>query len=393
MTVSGVSEGNDVVLCINSGSSSLKFAVFALGASTERRLADGAIEHAGGSAREFLRKDGERIERPTAGGDMHAALQAAFDLLDEARLPAPTLAGHRIVHGGSHHVAPERIDSSLLASLRELIPFAPLHLPSAIAAIEAVSARSPSLPQVACFDTAFHATLPEVASRCPIPDRFVEAGVRRYGFHGLSYEYIMSALGPSAPKRIVIAHLGNGASLVAVRDGRAIDTTMGLTPTGGVPMGTRTGDLDPGVMLFLARAMKLSPDELARVVDHESGLLAVGGTSDMKSLIERRSSDARARLAVDLFAYGVRKAIGAFAAALGGIDLLVFTGGIGEHAPEVRAEACVGLGALGIELDAEANSRSADVISAPTSRCVVRVIATDEDRVVARHSRNAVRRG
>jgi acetate kinase len=377
----------DIVLCINGGSSSLKFAVFAAKDDGERRLADGAIEGAvGGQARAFLRKNGARIEKQVDGEDEKAALTAAFALLDQACLPAPTVAGHRIVHGGSRHTAPERIDGAMMASLRELIPLAPLHLPSAIAAIDAVSARLPALPQVACFDTAFHATLPEVASRLPLPDRFVAAGVRRYGFHGLSYEYVMSVLGPSAPRRVVIAHLGSGASLVAVREGRAIDTTMGLTPTGGVPMGTRTGDLDPGVLLFLARTIGLSPDELEHVVDRESGLLAIGGTADMKMLVARSRSDARARLAVEVFGYAVRKSIGALAAALGGIDLLVFTGGIGEHAPEVRAEACRGLDALGIALDPAENARNADVVSTGESRCAVRVIPTDEDRIVARHA-------
>jgi acetate kinase len=390
--MSGDARDEDVILCINAGSSSLKFAVFAAGDDGERRLADGSIEGIpGDSTRAILRKGDERIERPVGGTDEHASLTAAFALLDEAGLPAPTAAGHRVVHGGGRHVAPERIDASLLASLPDLIPLAPLHLPAAIAAIDAVSARSPALPQVACFDTAFHATLAEVASRLPVPDRFAAAGVRRYGFHGLSYEYIMSVLGRSPPRRVVIAHLGNGASLVAVRDGRAIDTTMGLTPTGGIPMGTRTGDLDPGVLLFLARTMGLSTDELAGVVNRESGLLAIGGTSDMRTLIARSPSDARARLAVEIFGYAVRKSIGALAAALGGVDLVVFTGGIGEHAPEVRAEACRGLDAFGIVLLPSENARNADVVSAESSPCTVRVIRTDEDRIVARHTRRLVR--
>ncbi len=385
--------GDDIVLCLNGGSSSLKFAVFAASDDGEERLADGEINAIGdGQARAFLRKGGERTERSVAGSAPGEALAVAFALLDEARLPAPTLAGHRVVHGGSRHVAPEPLTPSLLASLRDLIPLAPLHLPSAIAAIEAVAARAPGLPQVACFDTAFHSTLPEAAWRLPLPDRFVDAGVRRYGFHGLSYEYVMSVLGGAAPRRLVIAHLGNGASLVAVRDGRAIDTTMGLTPTGGVPMGTRTGDLDPGVLLYLGRTMGLSVDELQRIVNYESGLLAIAGTSDMKALVARSAFDARAHLAVEIFAYAVRKAIASMAAALCGVDLVVFTGGIGEHSPAVRAEACRGLEVLGLTLDRVENERSADVISAKDSRCAVRVIATDEDRIVARHTRRVVRR-
>ncbi|MDP9149259.1 MAG: acetate/propionate family kinase [Myxococcota bacterium] len=382
----------DIVLCLNSGSSSLKFALFSAGDEGEEHLADGSIEKApDGVTRASLRKGEGRTDRPVRDGGPSAALEAAFSLLDEARLPPPTLAGHRVVHGGSRHVSPERIHPALVTSLRDLVPLAPLHLPAAIAVIEAIVERSPTLPQVACFDTAFHSTLPDVASRFAVPDRFVDAGVRRYGFHGLSYEYIMSVLGASAPPRVVIAHLGNGASLVAVQDGHAVDTTMGLTPTGGIPMGTRTGDLDPGVLLFLARTMGQSVDDIQHVVNHESGLLAIGGTPDMRALLARSASDARARLAVEIFGYAVRKAIGAFAAALGGLDLVVFTGGIGENSPAVRAEACRGLEMLGITLDAAENARGKDVISAEESRCRVRVIATDEDRVVARHTRRLVR--
>jgi acetate kinase len=219
-----------------------------------------------------------------------------------------------------------------------------------------------------------------------LPDALVGQQVRRYGFHGLSYEYIMSVLGPSPPSRVIIAHLGNGASLVAVKDGRAIDTTMGFTPTGGIMMGTRSGDLDPGTLIFLARQNGLSPDDLERICERESGLLAVGGAADMRVLIERSPTSPRAMLAVSMFAYEVRKAIGAFAATLGGLDLLVFTGGIGEHAAEVRAEACRSLEVLGLELDLDANTEGADPISRPSSRCAVRVIPTDEDMMIARHS-------
>jgi acetate kinase len=228
--------------------------------------------------------------------------------------------------------------------------------------------------------------LPEVAWRLPLPDALVGEQVRRYGFHGLSYEYVMSVLGESRPPRIVIAHLGNGASLVAVKEGKAIDTTMGFTPAGGIMMGTRTGDLDPGALIFLARQNHLSPDDLERICERESGLLAVGGGADMRALVERSASNPRAALAVSMFAYGVRKAIGALAAALGGLDLLVFTGGIGEHAIEVRAKACRGLEPFGVELDSEANAAGADRISRPSGRCLVRVIPTDEDVMIARHS-------
>ena len=390
------SSGRDVVLCINSGSSSMKLAVIAVGDGEERTIARAAVEGiGGGQARSWLRVGDERTEDDAACTTHPAALDHALALLADCEvgdLDRVSVIGHRLAHGGPDHVEPVLVDEAVVASLRKVIPLAPLHLPAAIAAVEAVRARYPSLPQVLCFDTAFHASMPEVARRLPIPDRFAEAGVRRYGFHGLSYEYVMSVLGEGRPSRIVIAHLGNGASLVAVSDGRSIDTTMGLTPTGGVIMGTRTGDLDPGVLIHLEREHRMSTDDVQRVVDREGGLRAVGGTSDMVTLLERAKTDPRARLAVAMFGYSVRKAIGALAAALGGIDLLVFTGGIGEHAAVVRAEACRGLDAFGIALDPEKNERGEELLAAPGSRCIVRVIATDEDVVIARHAHRLCRR-
>ena len=383
--------GHSHVLCLNSGSSSLKFAVFAKMQGDEGRLAEGIVENIGtDGARLVLSTGGARVERAVPCSDYRAALAIAFAALDEAGLETPSAVGHRVVHGGPRHSAPARVDAALAAELRSLIPLAPLHMPAAIAGIEAVAARFPEIPQLACFDTAFHASLPEVARRLPLPDDLYDDGVRRYGFHGLSYEYVMSTLGADRPSRIVIAHLGHGASLVAVRDGRAVDTTMGLTPTGGILMGTRTGDLDPGVVFYLARERGLSIDAIESLVTRRGGLVALGGTSDMKTLLDRRTVDPRAALAVEMFAYGVRKAIGAFAAVLGGIDLLVFTGGIGEHAPEVRAEACRGLDAFGITLDPERNARGDRLISPSANRCAVRVVSTDEDLVIARHARAAL---
>ncbi len=377
-----------VVLAVNSGSSSLKFALFEINDGSERRVAEGAVERVGGDGgRAWIRQGTAQTERESTCEDHGAALDVAFELLAERGLERVKVAGHRVVHGGPEHVQPAIVDDALVASLRLIVPLAPLHMPASIAGIEAIAARHPTLPQVVCFDTAFHATLPEVARRLPLPDRFKD--VRRYGFHGLSYEYVMSTLG-DAPSRIVIAHLGNGASLVAVKDGRAIDTTMGLTPTGGILMGTRTGDLDPGVLVYLAREKGLGPDALEHLVDRESGLLAIGGSSDMKTLLERVETDSRARLAVEMFGYAVRKAIGAFAAALGGIDLLVFTGGIGERAAKVRAEACRGLEPFGIEVDAERNAHNEEIISGTRSCSVVRVVKTDEDLVIARHARRLV---
>jgi acetate kinase len=383
-------DSETVVLTLNSGSSSLKFALFGIDDGSERRLAEGAVEQIGqGQARTWFRRGADRTERDARCENHGAALDLAFELLAKEGLKPASVAAHRVVHGGPEHVAPALVDAALLEDLHRTVLLAPLHLPACIAGIEAIATRHPGLPQVACFDTAFHAALPEVARRLPLPDRFRD--VRRYGFHGLSYEYVMSTLGADVPPRIVIAHLGNGASLVAVKNGRAIDTTMGLTPSGGIPMGTRTGDLDPGVLVYLARTHGLDSDALERLVDRESGLLAVGGTADMKTLLDRSGTDPRARLAVEMFAYAVRKAIGAFAAALGGIDLLVFTGGIGERAAAIRAEACRGLEPLGIELDADRNARDEEIISGAASRSLVRVVTTDEDLVIARHARRLLR--
>jgi acetate kinase len=373
-------------LCLNSGSSSVKFTVFSERPQGEDRIGEGAVEgigHPKGSA--WLSSSQGRQDLPSANRDYLSALPLAFTLAERLSGGRPHVVGHRVVHGGAHHTAPARVDASLLADLDRLVPLAPLHLPAAIEGMRAAAVRWPGIMQVACFDTAFHATMPEVAWRVPLPDALVGDQVRRYGFHGLSYEYIISVLGESRPPRIVIAHLGNGASLVAVKDGRAVDTTMGLTPTGGIMMGTRSGDLDPGALIFLAREKNLSPDDLERICERESGLLAVGGVADMQVLLKQAIPGSRAALAVSMFEYGVRKAIGALAAAMGGLDLLVFTGGIGEHAPEVRAEACRGLEAFGVEMDPQGNLAGADPISKPSSRCMVRIIRTDEDLAIVRH--------
>jgi acetate kinase len=377
-----------VILCVNGGSSSLKVAAFGA-SSDDQKIAEASVDRIGtAESRLRFKKDGQESARAIAAPDHRAALGVVLDVLHEAQVGDPSAVGHRVVHGGDAHIEPERVDAALLESLRGLAELAPLHMPPAIAAIEAVSAKLPGVAQVACFDTAFHATLPEIARRLPIPDRFPE--VRRYGFHGLSYEYIVSTLGPRVPPRLIVAHLGNGASLAAIQGGRSIDTTMGFTPSGGIPMGTRAGDLDPGALVYLARKYGMDAGALEHLVDKESGLLAMGGASDMKELLDRRETDPRARFAVDAFSHAVRKVIGAYAAALAGVDLLVFTGGIGEHAAAVRGEACRGLECLGIVLDAKKNEGHEDTISAEASRCAVRVIPTDEDRVIARHVRRIV---
>lgn len=355
-----------VVLCVNSGSSSLKTALFEVDGTAERALA--------------------RAAHPVESGDYTAALDAALASFDAQGLPLPGAAGHRVVHGGPRHAEPALVDDDLLADLRELVPFAPLHMPAAMAGIGAIRGRW-DIPQVACFDTAFHRHMPELAQRLPLPDALWDVGVRRYGFHGLSYEYIVGALGAAQLGRAVIAHLGNGASMVAVDGGQSVDTTMSFTPTGGLVMSTRSGDLDPGVLVYLLREQGYDPDRLEQLVDREAGLVALsGGTSDMQRLLERRERDGRAALAVDTFCYQARKHVGALATVLGGLDTLVFTGGIGEKAAAVRAGICGRLEHLGVELDDAANAADAAVISAPGAGCVVRVERTDEDRVIAHHT-------
>jgi acetate kinase len=381
------------ILCLNAGSSSLKFAVYeheaAAAGGDKSRLVAGAVERIGLKEGRFRLNDGDTAATETAGEypDHGTAVHAVFDTLERRGLSALDAVGHRLVHGGVEHTAPERVNARLLEALRELVPLAPLHLPSALSVIEAVTARFPALPQVACFDTAFHHRMPELARRLPLPRTLWDAGIRRYGFHGLSYEYIVWRLGPAARGRTIIAHLGNGASIAAVRDGMPVDTTMGLTPAGGFMMGTRSGDLDPGIAIYLLRGKGYDADRLERLVNNESGLLGVSGSSpDMKTLLERRDREPAAAQAVSMFCYQLRKSIGAFAAALGGLDLLVFTGGIGERAAPVRWEACQGLEHLGLWLDPERNTAHADTVSRPDSRCMVRVIPTDEDLMIARHT-------
>ena len=374
-----------VVLCINAGSSSLKFSVYQ---DDERLLAEGAVEEIGrAGARAWIKQEaGAPKELASHFADHHAAVAGVFDLLARHALPEPAGVGHRLVHGGEAHAAPEQVTPALLAALRQLIPLAPLHMPSGLAGVEAVATRYPTVPQVVCFDTAFHRDLPDVARRLPLPSALPPAARRRFGFHGLSYEYVVSRLGAAAG-RLVIAHLGNGASMAAVRDGRSVDTTMGLTPAGGFMMGTRTGDLDPGVLTYLMREAGYGADRLDRLVNRESGLLGVGGSADMKTLLERRDHDPQAALAVAMFCYQARKAIGALAAALGGLDTLAFTGGIGERAAPVRAAICDGLGHLGVKLDPDRNAAHAETVSPADSACTVRVVDTNEELMIARHCR------
>ncbi len=355
-----------IVLVLNSGSSSLKVAFFRLATDGEIRIADGNTQ---GTA---------------------ATTESIFEKIADGRYPMPDAVGHRLVHGGPRHVMPERIGPALVASLREALPFAPLHLPAELLGIETMAARYPNVPQVACFDTAFHHGLPEVAQRFALPRALFDEGVKRYGFHGLSYEYIVRKLGTALGARSIILHLGNGASMVALQNGKPIDTTMGFTPAGGFMMGTRSGDLDPGVLVYLARAGRNAGD-LETIVNHQSGLLGVSGTtSDMKDLLERRASDPHAALAFEMFCYQARKAVGSFGAALGGLDTLVFTGGIGERASSVRERICAGLEFMGVRIDRARNGDASEVISPPDCPVTVRVCATDEEITIARHTRRLV---
>jgi acetate kinase len=357
------------VLTINGGSSSIRFAVFAAG-DAPRRLLDGKI-------------DG------IAAGDHRAPVHALLNRLDHEKVFASVSAvGHRIVHGMTHS-APERITRKLLAELRRITPYDPDHLPREIGLIEAIARRHPKLPQVACFDTAFHHAMPRVARLLPIPRRYAARGVVRYGFHGLSFSYLMEELGrldPATAKgSVILAHLGSGASVAAVRDGQSIDTSMGFTPTAGLVMGTRAGDLDPGLLYYLARTEAMTAAKFQRMVNHESGLRGVSGTSaDVRDLLGREGNDVRAAEAIALFCYQAKKWIGAFAAALGGLDTLVFAGGIGENAPLIRQRICDGLGVVGITLRNALNAKNAPIISSNTSHATVRVIHTDEEIMIAR---------
>jgi acetate kinase len=379
------------VLTINGGSSSIRFAVFDAGETPRRRLA-GKIDRIGLSGTNFTLDDPAgkpHAAHRLAAADHGTAVAYLLDWLDAQPIFASVKAvGHRVVHG-MQHSEPERVTASLIAELRRIVPYDPDHLPREIGLIQAFSRRHPKLPQVACFDTAFHRTMPRVAKLLPIPRRYAAKGVERYGFHGLSYAYLMEELArldPAAAKRrVILAHLGNGASLAAVRHGKSMDTSMGFTPTAGLVMSTRSGDLDPGLVYYLERTERMTPPQFQQMVNHASGLLGVSGTSsDLRDLCAREAADPRAAEAVDLFCYQVRKWIGAFAAALGGLDTLVFSAGIGENAPLIRQRICGELGFLGIKLSRKRNARNAPLISPPSAPVKVRVIRTDEQLMIAR---------
>ncbi len=377
------------VLCVNAGSSSIKTALFRInGAAEPERL--GEIEAAGiGEDGAVLawQIDGERHEEQRRRVDEHhEALALILETLHDRQLPTPDVVGHRIVRSPRGRSAPSRLTAELMAALEACSDLAPLHMPFELDAIRAAGTQFPEAVQVVCFDNHFFSGLPPVARRLPIPRVFDEAGIERIGYHGLSYEYIVYRLG-QLPARVVLAHLGNGASMAALRDGQAVETTMSYTPTGGLMMGTRSGDLDPGVLIAMARQQHLDLDSLEHMVNYRSGLAGVSdGESSMKELLEHATDEHPANQAVDLFCYAARKHLGAMIAVLGGLDLLVFTGGIGEHAPVVRERILEGLDELGVVLDRRANAAGMTEIHSEYSRVHVRVIPTDEDWVIARYA-------
>jgi acetate kinase len=381
------------ILTLNGGSSSIKFAVFETGDKLTRVWA-GQIERIGLPAAQLTITEvttGHTERQPIAAPN-HAACILPLTTLLEQRVSFDSIigVGHRVVHGARRHTQTERVSSALVDDLKRLGPYDPEHIPAEIDLIEAMQARLPRLPQVACFDTSFHRDLPRVAKILPLPRRYFQMGVQRYGFHGLSYGYLMEELrrvaGEAAANgRVILAHLGNGASMAAVRDGQSLDTTMAATPTSGLVMSSRSGDLDPGLVAFLELADGVTAEKFRHMVNYESGLRGVSETSsDMRDLLAHEQEDQRAADAVALFCYSAKKWIGALAAALGGLDTLVFAGGIGENAPPVRARICAGLEFMGITIDEANNQANAGLISTAAGRVAVRVMRTDEEVQIAR---------
>ena len=369
-----LAQKDDLILVLNSGSSSLKFGVYYRGANDEEPLLTGSAAGIGrdNGTLHIRSSSGERVlQRDGILESQVDALAAVAAAIGEHMHASPWAVGHRVVHGGPKLRRHQLITPQVMDDLRSATHFAPLHIPQALSLIASAQSIFPEAKHFACFDDAFHQTIPEVASHLPLPQRYYDAGIRRYGFHGLSYESLVHHFGDQLPERAIFAHLGNGSSLCALRDGVSIDTTMGLTPTGGIPMGTRCGDLDPGVFLYLLRTEKPDADGLEDMLNHQSGLFALSsGESDVKTLEERvRSNDPRAALALNVFAVSVRKGIGAYIALLGGVDLLVFTGGIGEHSAHIRSLASDDLKVLGLSADK------------------IQIVPTQEERQIARHCR------
>ncbi len=391
-----------LVATLNSGSSSLKFSVFREG-QPPQRLASGLLERIGGVGPRFRARNFDQSQLVDESVDATSHEQAIARVVDylEAALGGDSISafGHRIVHGGERYIDACLIDESVLTGLRSLIPLAPSHLPGEIAAIKAVARLQPGIPQIAAFDTAFHRSLPPVARRLPIPRSFDSLGLRRFGFHGLSYQFLLEELersaGPDAARgRVIFAHLGAGCSLAAVRNRTCLETTMGFTPTAGLMMATRTGDLDPGVMIHLQRHAGVAADGLEALVNHRSGLLGVSETSaDVRDLLAAETHDPRAAEAIDMFCYSVRGWIARLAAAIEGIDTIVFSAGIGENSSVIRSRICQGLQWLGVALDEPQNEAGAAVISRPDSPVVVRVIRTNEELMIFEEVLRLIRSG
>jgi acetate kinase len=378
------------ILALNSGSSSLKFGLYLVESLIPRVLLSGQAESIGGSDGKFWATDGNNnplvSESANFNSQEEAVARIATFLADYQEFQ-PSAVGHRVVHGGPNLRYHCVVKDDVFRQLEAATSFAPLHNPPALSVMRFAQQHFPRLPQVACFDTAFHAGMPDVARTLPLPLELRSDGIYRYGFHGISCESIMRQLGHNRPERLIIAHLGNGASITAVKDGQSVDTSMGLTPTGGVIMGTRCGDLDPGVLVYLARERNFDAARLEALVDHQSGLLGISGIDgDMRRLHEASSTDAAARLAVQMFCYSIRKQVFAMTAALNGVDMLIFTGGIGEHDAEVRASVCGGLSWFGVTLDSARNQASDDPISDQASHCSVRVLPSQEEAQIAVHT-------
>ena len=379
-----------VVLALNSGSSSLKFGLYRVVKDDIRCLLAGEAEKIGDATARFHVEDGQgRMlhHEAVAMADQQAAMLRIAQFLSASHALSPSAIGHRIVHGGPHLRKHVVIDAAVLTQLEAATAFAPLHAPAALAAIRFAGEHFPGLPQAACLDTQFHARMPLIASTLPLPAALGDAGLQRYGFHGLSCESIVRQLGPTLPARLLIAHLGNGASITAVQDGVSLDTSMGLTPSGGLIMGTRSGDLDPGVLVHLMREMSMDATAVEQLVDHCSGLLGISGLSaDMRALHAAADANSAAQLAIEMFCYAAAKQIGAMSTVLNGVDMLVFTGGIGEHDAVVRAAICARLACLGVELGEARNGLAAGTISRVGSRCEVQVLPSKEDEQIARHT-------
>jgi len=381
-----------IVMAVNTGSSSIRFALYRMDQG-EIPLYTGALTSIASKDAMFsvIDSDGHALIREAVCvADHGAACEHVFGWLHDSNTLRPDAVGHRIVHGGPLYSSPQVVSPALVESLHGLVVFAPQHLPQALQALDHASRLFPGSTQVACFDTAFHRSMPDVARLYALPEEVRRHGVQRYGFHGLSYQYLMSELERTvgteiARGRLVLAHLGHGASMAAVKEGRSIDTTMGFSPAGGLVMSTRSGDLDPGVLLFLLEQEHMDAAAITTMINSGSGMLGLSGISgDMQMLLDAVGDSHRARQAVDLFCYQAKKTIGAFAAAMGGLDSVIFTGGIGEHSAVIRQRLCSGLGFLGIELDDGRNHHHEPVISGEASRVDIRVMATNEELMIAR---------